>query len=78
MYNVNHEKNKMSSQQTDNIEVLSERLGSLKITNKTSSKINRQLDKEMSIALALAMINNNVQAVILKSIVPDLVWFIRD
>ena len=55
----------------NNIETLLERLGFLKIMNKASSEINKQTDKEVSIAPVLAMMNNNVQAVIPKSIVLD-------
>jgi len=62
----------------NNIETLSERLGSLKITNEVSSRMNRQSDKEMSVAPALTMTNDNVQAVIPKSMVPDLEWFDGD
>jgi len=46
--------------------------------NKASSETNKQLDKEMSIAPAPAVTNNNVQAVMPKSIVPDLGWFNRN
>jgi len=56
----------------DNIKVLSERLGFLQITNKASDKISKQSDKEMSVALVPATTNNNKQAVISKSMVPDL------
>ena len=68
----------MSLRRTNNIEVLLERLGSLQIINKVSSKMNEQLDKEISIAQALATMNNNRQAVMLKSMVLDLEWFDRD
>ena len=68
----------MSSYRTNNIEVLSERLGFLKITNEASSGTNKQSDEEMSVALAPAIINNNIQAVTPKSMVPDLRWFDRD
>ena len=65
----------MSSQRTDNIEALSERLGFLKIINKASSETNEQSDEEMSVAPVPAMMNNNIQAVTPKSMVPDLEWF---
>ena len=65
---------KTSLRQTDNIEVLSERLGSLQIMNKASEEMNEQLDKEISVVLAPVMINNE-QAVMPKSIVPDPEWF---
>jgi len=48
----------MSSQRMNNIEVLSERLGSLKITNEVSKEIYKQLDEEMSVAPAST--NENV------------------
>ena len=73
---MDHEKNKTSSQQTNNIKALLERLRSLKITNKASSEMNKQSDEEMFVTPAI--INNNIQAVILKSIVLDLEWFNRD
>ena len=44
----------------NNIEALSERLGSLKITNKASSKTNKQSDEEISVVPALTIMNNNV------------------
>ena len=72
MCGVDHKMNKMSLRQTDDIEILSKRLESLKITNEVSSKTNEQSDEEMSIAPAPAMTNNNVQAIIPKSIVLDL------
>ena len=50
----------------------------LQITNKASEEIYEQLDKEMFVALAPVMINNNRQAVIPKNIVPDPEWFNRD
>ena len=50
----------MSSRWTDDIEVLSERLGSLKIMNKALSKTNEWSDKEMSVVPAPAMMNNHV------------------
>ena len=66
------------SSRTDNIEVLSERLGSLQIMNKASEETYKQSDKEMSVAPAPAMTNNNGQAVMLKSMVPDPGWFDED
>ena len=39
--------------------------------NKASSKTNKQSDKEMSVVPAPAMMNNNLQAVMLKSMVSD-------
>ena len=66
---------KTSSRQIDDIEALLERLGSLQITNKALERIYKQLDKEMSTALALVTMNNNEQAVISKNMVPDSEWF---
>jgi len=43
----------------------------LQITNKVSEEIYEQLDEEMSVALVPVMINNNIQAIIPKSMVPD-------
>jgi len=60
MYNINHKKNKKSSQQTNNIETLLERLDFLKIMNKASNEMNKRLNKEMSVASAPVMMNNNV------------------
>ena len=62
----------------NNIKVLLERLESMKIMNKASSRINKQSDKEMSVAPVLAITSNNIQAVMSKSIVLDLGWFDRD
>ena len=69
---------KTSSRQIDDIEALLERLGSLQITNKALERIYKQLDKEISAALALVTMNNNEQAVISKNMVPDSEWFNRD
>ena len=69
---IDYEKNKMSSYRMNNIEALSERLKSLQITNETSSKTNKQTDKEMSMKVIPAVTNGNIQAVMLKSMVPDL------
>jgi len=55
----------------DDIEVLSERLGSLQIMNKALKEIYEWSDKEMSAAPAPAMTNNNRQTAMLKSIVSD-------
>ena len=69
---------KTSSRQIDDIEVLSERLGSLQTINKASEESYEQSDKEISIILAPVIINNNGQATILKSMVLDPGWFNRD
>ena len=55
----------------DNIEVLSEWLESLQITNKTSDKTIEQSDKVMSVALVPVTTNMNKQAVIPKNMIPD-------
>jgi len=47
----------------------------LQITNEASGKISKQLDKEMSIVPVLATTNNKKQAIIPKSMVPDLECF---
>ena len=78
MCSIDYEKNKTSSYRTNDIEVLSERLRSLKITNEASSKTNKQSDKEMSIVLAPTTINDNIQTVMPKSMVSDLEWFDKD
>ena len=62
----------------DNIETLLERLGSLKIMSEASSKTNEWSDKEISVVLALTITNDNIQAIMPKSIVPDPVWFNGD
>ena len=66
---INHEKNKIILYRTNNIEALSERLRYLKITNEASSRTNKQLDEEMSVAPAPAFTNDNIQAIIPKSMV---------
>jgi len=68
----------MSSRQIDNIKVLSERLRSLQIMNEVSEETYKWSDKEMSIALAPVIINDNTQAVMPKSMVPDPGWFNRN
>jgi len=54
----------------NNIKALSERLGSLQITEEASSDY-KQMDTEMSAAPTPAAINKNIQVVIPKSIVLD-------
>jgi len=68
----------MSSRQIDDIETLSERLGSLQIINKALEAMNEQSDEKMSVAPVLAMMNNNKQAVMPKNMVSDPVWFNED
>ena len=67
-------KNKISSYRGNNIEALSERLRSLKITNKVSGSINKWTDTEMLISL-VAMQENNEQTIVSKSMVLDLGYF---
>ena len=62
----NPQEDKKSLQRTDNIEALLERLGSLKITNKTSNKTNEQSDEEISVVPVPVTMNNNVQTIIPK------------
>jgi len=69
---------KISSRQTNNIEILSERLGFLQIMNKALKETSEQSDEEISVVLAPVMMNNNIQAIMLKSMVPDPEWFDRD
>ena len=69
----------MSSRQTDNIEALSEWLGSLQIEALEESTSNEWTDIEMSVTLAPAPMEvigqENNQAGLLKNIVPDPGWF---
>ena len=69
----------MSSRRTNNIEALSERLGSLQIMEEASSDY-EQTDTEMSVAPAPApaAISKNIQAGMLKSMIPDPGWFDSD
>ena len=59
----------MSSYRTNNIEVLSERLESLKITKKASEEMNEWSDKEISVTPVPT--NKNEQVVVAKSMVSD-------
>ena len=72
------QEDKMSSQRTKDIEVLSKRSESLKITNKASEEMYKWSDKEMSIVPALALANKNGQAIMPKSMISDLGWFNGD
>ena len=66
----------MSSRRTNNIEALSEQLGSLQITEKASNKYEQTTTKEMSTAPAPAVtVNENGQTGMPKNIVPNLGWF---
>ena len=67
-------KDKTSSRRTDDVEALSERLGSLQINEEASSSEYEQTDTEMSIAqqaTAAAAVSKNVQTGLPKNIVPD-------
>ena len=66
----------MSLYRTNNIEALSERLESLKITNKALESNSKQIDKGMSVIPVTT--NENIQAIMLKSIVLDSGWFNGD
>ena len=50
----------------------------MQITNKALEGMYEQSDEEMSVAPVLVMMNNNIQAVMPKSIVPDPGWFNRN
>jgi len=63
---------------TDDLEALSERLGSLQITNKTLDETIEQSDKVMSVVSASVTMNMNEQAVMPKNMVPDPGWFNGD
>jgi len=70
----------MSSRRTNDIEVLSERLGSLQINEETSMEEYEQADTEMSVAptTAAAAASENVQAGLPKIMVLDPGWFDGD
>ena len=65
----------MSSKRTNNIEVLSEWLGSLRIIEEASSK-DEQTSTEISTAPAVN--NENTQVEISRNMVPDPGWFDSD
>ena len=60
----------MSFRRIDNIEALLKWLGSLQIENKVSEEY-KQIDIEMSEVPAPVTVNNNIQAIMLKSMVLD-------
>ena len=70
----------MSSRRTDDIEALSERLGSLQINEETSTDEYEPTDTEMSgtPAPGAAVASENVQAGLPKNMVPDPGWFDGD
>ena len=69
-----------SSRRTNDIEVLSEQLESLQITEEASDEYKQTTTEEMSVAPAPAAVANseNVQAGLMKNMVPDPVWFDGD
>ena len=67
----------MSYRRTNDIETLSEQLGSLQITEEVSNE-DEQMDTEILIAPALAISNENIQTGMPKNIVPDPEWFNSD
>ena len=70
----------MSSRKTNDIEAISERLGSLQITEDASSEYERTTTEEMSAAPApiAAEIGKNILAAMPKNMVPDPGWFDGD
>ena len=66
---------KTSSRRMNDIDVLSEQLGSLQITNKTLDKITEQSDEAISVAPVPVTMNTNKQAFMPKNMVPDPGWF---
>ena len=70
----------MSLRRTNNIEALSEQLGSLQINEEASTSEYKQTDTEMSVAQATAAVavSENVQAGLPKNMVPDPGWFNGD
>jgi len=72
----------MSSRRTNDVEAISERLGSLQITEDASSKYERTTTEEMLVAPAPAPmaveIGENVSAAMPKNMVPDPGWFDGD
>jgi len=70
----------MSSRRTNEIETLSERLGSLQITEEASDDYEQTTTEEMLVAPVPAAVANskNVQAGLPKNMVPDPGWFDGD
>jgi len=70
----------MSSRRTNEIEALSEQLGSLQITEEASDEYKQTTTEEMSVAPGPVAVANseNVQAGLLKNMVPDPGWFDGD
>ena len=63
----------MDSRRTNDIEALSEQLGSLKITEEALDKYEQTTTEEMSVVPAPAAVatSKNVQAELPKNIIPD-------
>jgi len=70
----------MSSRRTNEIEALSERLGSLQIMEEALDEYEQTTTEEMSIAPGLAAVadSENVQVGLSKNMVPDPGWFDGD
>ena len=71
----------MSLRRTNDIEALSEQLGSLQINEEASTSKYKQTDTEMSgvqLATAAAAVSENVQAGLLKNMILDPGWFNGD
>jgi len=70
----------MSLRRTNDIEALSERLGSLQINEEALMEEYKQTDTEMSVApaTAAAAVSENAQAGLPKSMVLDPGWFDGD
>ena len=61
----------MSSRRTDDIEALSEQIGSLQITEEASEEYKQTTMDNMSVAPAPETVMNNGQAELPKNMVPD-------
>jgi len=72
-------RNQGEFEKNNNIEILSERLGSLQITEEASTN-NKQMDTEMSTAPALMAVTGqeNIQTELLENMVLDPEWFNGD
>ena len=70
----------MSSKRTDDVEALSERLGSLQIMEEASDEYKQTTMEDMSVAPApaAATVSENVQAGLPKNMVQDPGWFDGD
>ena len=70
----------MSSRRTNEIEALSEQLGSLQITEEASDEYEQTTTEEMSVVPAPAAVENskNIQTRLPKNMVPDPGWFDGD